>query len=104
MYLEGLLKLSKDNFKKLKNLDFSIGGQIFSLTPNAQIWPRSLNSDISGDADSIYLIIADVGAASGTGLDFVNGYTFLYVPVVFLLVLRFLMMWLCIQRTVLLRI
>jgi hypothetical protein len=47
------------------------------LTPNAQIWPRSLNSAIGGSADKIYLIVGDIGSNSGSGLDFINGYGFL---------------------------
>jgi cathepsin E len=51
--------------------------QMFTLTPNAQIWPRSLNTDIGGAADKIYLIVQDSGSKSGSGLDFTNGMTFL---------------------------
>ena len=49
----------------------------FELTPNAQIWPRSLNSKIGGTAGSIYLIVSDLRTNSGQGLDFINGQTFL---------------------------
>ena len=42
------------------------------LTPPAQ-----LNTAIGGDADSVYLILADLGTDSGEGLDFVNGFAFL---------------------------
>ncbi|KAF7312284.1 AB hydrolase-1 domain-containing protein [Mycena indigotica] len=73
----GLLKISTEDFHRLKNLDFHIGGQTFSLTPDAQIWPRLLNSDIGGDSQSIYLIVGDLGTNSGSGLDFINGYGFL---------------------------
>lgn len=45
----------------------------FELTPNAQIWPRSLNSNIGGAADGIYLIVSDIRSNSGSGLDFVLG-------------------------------
>ena len=38
---------------------------------------NQLNAVIGGDADSIYLVVADLGANSGEGLDFINGYTFL---------------------------
>ena len=37
------------------------------LSPNAQIWPRNLNTEIRGTAGKIYLIVADIG---GAGLDF----------------------------------
>ncbi|KZT31528.1 family A1 protease, partial [Sistotremastrum suecicum HHB10207 ss-3] len=71
----GLLTVPSDS--SLVNLDFLIGGKNFSLTPNAQIWPRALNTDIGGTADAIYLIVGDLGTDSGEGLDFINGMTFL---------------------------
>jgi cathepsin E len=49
----------------------------FGLTPNGQIWPRALNADIGGVAGTIYLIVGDIGNDSGSGLDFINGQTFL---------------------------
>ena len=49
----------------------------FELTANAQIWPRSLNTPIGGTAGDIYLIVADSGSNSGSGLDFILGQTFL---------------------------
>ena len=49
----------------------------FELTANAQAWPRSLNADIGGNANSVYLIVNDLGTNSGEGLDFINGFTFL---------------------------
>ena len=49
----------------------------FGLTPNAQIWPRALNTDIGGVAGAIYLIVGNIGTPSGEGLDFINGQTFL---------------------------
>jgi hypothetical protein len=56
----GLLKISKHGFERLHSLFFNIGGQRHELTPNAQIWPRALNTAIGGDPESIYLIVADV--------------------------------------------
>jgi saccharopepsin len=56
----GLLEISNDGFKKLKSLFFNIGGERHELTPNAQIWPRALNTAIGGKAGSIYLVVADV--------------------------------------------
>ena len=49
----------------------------FGLTANGQIWPRALNADIGGVAGTIYLIVGDIGNDSGSGLDFINGQTFL---------------------------
>jgi len=73
----GLLKITSTQFSALKNLNFVIGGVTYALTPNAQIWPRSLNTAIGGTASSIYLVVADWGSNSGEGLDFINGYAFL---------------------------
>ncbi|KAG1830200.1 acid protease [Suillus variegatus] len=73
----GLLKITSDQYSNLKPLIFTIGGTAFTLTPNAQIWPRSMNSvigDTSGNSDDIYLIVADIGNDT---FGFVNGYTFL---------------------------
>ncbi|KAG1721420.1 acid protease [Suillus lakei] len=73
----GLLKISPEQYNKLSSLYFTIGGATYELTPNAQIWPRSLNSDLDGTPDGIYLIVSDIGSNSGSGFDFVNGYCFL---------------------------
>ncbi|KAG2048393.1 acid protease [Suillus hirtellus] len=73
----GLLQISSAQYEKLSSLYFAIGGVTYELTPNAQIWPRSLNTAVGGDANSIYLVIADTGSPSGSGLDFTNGYCFL---------------------------
>lgn len=75
----GLLKITPSQYDALELLEFDIGGVPFFLTPNAQIWPRSLNTDIGGTSDSIYLVVSDIGTPSGSGLDFISGYTFLYV-------------------------
>ncbi|KAG2048396.1 acid protease, partial [Suillus hirtellus] len=71
----GLLKISSDQYEQLSSLYFTIGGVTYELTPNAQIWPRSLNSAMGGTADDIYLVVADIG--SDSGWDFTNGYCFL---------------------------
>ncbi|KAJ8521841.1 hypothetical protein ONZ45_g1526 [Pleurotus djamor] len=73
----GLLRITPEQFANLKNLDLHIGDTIFSLTPNAQIWPRALNTAIGGDPDGIFLITADFGTPSGQGLDFIDGFAFL---------------------------
>nr|AOO94936.1 acid protease [Inonotus obliquus] len=73
----GLLKLSSREFSNLQSLFFHMGGTTFEWTPNAQIWPRSLNSQLGGDEDSIYLVAADNGTNSGQGLDFINGFVWL---------------------------
>ncbi|KAI0089551.1 aspartic proteinase precursor [Irpex rosettiformis] len=73
----GLLKITAAQFAALPNLNFNIGGQTFSLTPNAQLWPRALNTAIGGTADDILLIVSDLGTPSGEGLDFIDGFAFL---------------------------
>lgn len=76
----GLLSIDATQYDNLKTLSFNIGGTSYDMTPNAQIWPRSLNSVIGGDASGIYLIVSDIGTPSGSGLDFMSGYVFLCVP------------------------
>lgn len=73
----GLLQITSDQYSQLSSLYFTTGGVTYELTPNGQIWPRSLNSAIGGTTDGIYLVVADSGSASGSGLDFTNGYCFL---------------------------
>ncbi|PPR01599.1 hypothetical protein CVT26_013337 [Gymnopilus dilepis] len=73
----GLLSLPVGQYANLQSLFFNIGGTSFELTPNAQIWPRSLNADIGGTADFVYLVVSSIGTITGSGLDFINGYTFL---------------------------
>ncbi|KAJ3854022.1 putative aspartic protease [Lentinula lateritia] len=73
----GLLKLSSSEFSNLQSLFFQIGDTSFEFTANAQIWPRSMNSVLGGDDDSIYLIVSDLGNDSGSGLDFINGFGWL---------------------------
>ncbi|KAG2142982.1 acid protease [Suillus clintonianus] len=73
----GLLMITSDQYANLQTLNFNIGGTTYGLTANGQIWPRSLNTDLGGNSNSIYLVVNDIGSNSGTGLDFINGYSFL---------------------------
>lgn len=73
----GLLYLTADQYNQLQNLDFHIGGDTYTLVPNAQIWPRALNAVIGGTSDRVYLIVTNLDTPSGVGLDFVNGMCFL---------------------------
>ncbi|EIN04215.1 family A1 protease [Punctularia strigosozonata HHB-11173 SS5] len=73
----GLLRITTAQYNDLSDLVFTIGGKKYTLTPNAQIWPRSLNSYIGGSSSHIYLVVNDIGSSSGSGLDFIDGYTFL---------------------------
>ncbi|KAJ3554985.1 hypothetical protein NM688_g2823 [Phlebia brevispora] len=73
----GLLTITSQQFDNLDDLVFNVGGTEFALTPNAQIWPRALNSVLGGEAGAIYLVVADIGSPSGEGLDFIDGQVFL---------------------------
>ncbi|KAG6837334.1 hypothetical protein H0H93_011429 [Arthromyces matolae] len=73
----GLLRITSSQFSSLQSLFFTINGVAFELTANAQLWPRSLNTAIGGSASNIYLVVADIGSNTGSGLDFINGYAFL---------------------------
>ncbi|KAI8972443.1 acid protease [Trametes punicea] len=73
----GLLRITQEQFANLQSLFFTISGTTFEFTANAQIWPRALNTAIGGDANSVYLIIGDLGTNSGEGLDFINGQVWL---------------------------
>ncbi|KAF9473456.1 aspartic protease [Pholiota conissans] len=73
----GLLRITSTQFNNLQSLFFTAGGTTFELTANAQLWPRTLNTDIGGVRNDIYLIVNDLGTPSGEGFDFVNGFAFL---------------------------
>ncbi|PAV22065.1 aspartic peptidase A1 [Pyrrhoderma noxium] len=73
----GLLRLTTSQFANLQSLFFTTNGVTYELTANAQAWPRSLNSLIGGNSNSVYLIVNDLGSISGEGLDFINGFAFL---------------------------
>ncbi|KAG2354813.1 aspartic proteinase [Suillus spraguei] len=73
-----LLRISPNQYNVLQNLNLHIGYTMLSLTPDAQIWPRSLNTKLYGGViDAIYLIVGDFGARSGRGFDFILGHTFM---------------------------
>ncbi|KAJ7131383.1 aspartic protease [Mycena epipterygia] len=73
----GLLRITAAQFANLQSLFFTISGVTYEFTANAQLWPRSLNTAIGGQANLIYLIVGDLGTPSGEGFDFVNGFVFL---------------------------
>ncbi|KAG2155794.1 acid protease [Suillus bovinus] len=70
----GLLTITQQQYANLKSLYFKIGGVTYDFTPNAQIWPRNLNSTLGGNEGQIYLIVSDLGSSVGSGLDFINGF------------------------------
>ncbi|KAG1766187.1 acid protease [Suillus occidentalis] len=73
----GLLTITPQQYANLQSLYFKIGGVTYDFTPNAQIWPRGLNSILGGEPGKIYLIVSDLGSSFGTGLDFINGFGWL---------------------------
>ncbi|KAN0074734.1 Aspartic peptidase domain containing protein [Tylopilus felleus] len=73
----GLLTISEQQYNQLQSMNFHIGGVTYELTPNAQIWPRALNSVLGGQEGQIYLITSNLGSQSGSGLDFINGFGWL---------------------------
>ncbi|KAI0675896.1 hypothetical protein C8Q78DRAFT_988370 [Trametes maxima] len=75
----GLLRLTPAQFANLKSLFFTgtVQQVVFEFTANAQIPPRALNTAIGGTADYFYLVLGDIGAPSGEGLDVINGMMFI---------------------------
>ena len=74
----GLLTITSSQYDNLRTLSFNIGGTSYNLTPNAQLWPRSLNGVMGGNSSSIYLVVNDIGFPDELAFDFINGYCFLY--------------------------
>ncbi|KAK9693502.1 hypothetical protein K7432_013900 [Basidiobolus ranarum] len=73
----GLPRLTAAQFNALQPLFITIEGTTLELTANACIFPRSMNSQIGGKANEIYLAFGDQGTSSGQGLDFILGLAFL---------------------------
>ncbi|KAG8694827.1 hypothetical protein FRC08_008233 [Ceratobasidium sp. 394] len=73
-----LLEIPKESISKMKSLFFNINGVSYEFTPNAQLWPRSLNVALGGKAESYYSVVnALTDFEADTGASFVNGYVFL---------------------------
>ncbi|KAG2361484.1 acid protease [Suillus spraguei] len=72
-----LLTITPAQYDNLLDLDFHIGLEIYSLTRNAQIWPRPLNYAINGVDGAIYLVVQSIGIPFGGTFDFVLGCVFL---------------------------
>ncbi|KAL1762641.1 aspartic peptidase domain-containing protein [Schizophyllum commune] len=75
----GLLTVTPEKFAQMQSLTFNIAGEDYDLIPDAQLWPRSYNTEIGGSPDGYYLVFADTGSNSSEsqGLAFINGYAFL---------------------------
>lgn len=66
--------MTEEQFNQLQPLNFKIGKETYEWVADAQIWPRALNATLGGDENSYYLVVADSGTKSGSGLDFINGF------------------------------
>ncbi|KAG2358899.1 aspartic peptidase domain-containing protein [Suillus spraguei] len=73
----GLLQISIDQYNVLDSLNFYIGEETYSLTRNAQIWPRSLNHIVFGNHNDVFLVVKSLLTPSGTRCNFVMGQVFL---------------------------
>ncbi|KAI0333920.1 acid protease [Cubamyces sp. BRFM 1775] len=72
-----LYRITPAQYANLQSMFFTINALVCEFTANAQIWPRHLNSLIGGSSDYIYLIVGDIGWSSGSGMDIINGMTFI---------------------------
>ncbi|CAE6484320.1 unnamed protein product [Rhizoctonia solani] len=73
-----LLEIPKDSVGKMKSLFFVINGISYEFTPNAQLWPRALNTALGGRADAYYSVISALSDfEADMGSNFINGYVFL---------------------------
>ncbi|KAG2356168.1 aspartic proteinase [Suillus spraguei] len=72
-----LLSITPEQYDALDDLNFHIEDQTYTLTRNAQIWPRHLNSKIDGLDNGIYLAVVSLSTPVGHGEDFRLGYVFL---------------------------
>ncbi|KAF7966324.1 hypothetical protein HWV62_39166 [Athelia sp. TMB] len=72
---ENLISFTPAQYAALKPLNFIIGGGKFTLSANAQIWPRKLNSLIGGEEGEIYSIVSTFG--NELPFNFILGYSFL---------------------------
>ncbi|KAI0369847.1 hypothetical protein BV20DRAFT_945405, partial [Pilatotrama ljubarskyi] len=74
----GLFRLTPAQCANLKSLFLTFGGvRRVRVCRNAQIWPRALNTAIGGSPDFVCLIAGDNSTTAGSGLDVINGMTFI---------------------------
>ncbi|KAG2357431.1 aspartic peptidase domain-containing protein [Suillus spraguei] len=71
----GLLQISIDQYNVLDSLNFYIGEETYSLTRNAQIWPRSLNHIVFGNHNDVFLVVKSLLTPSGTRFSLQRFYT-----------------------------
>ncbi|CAE6458311.1 unnamed protein product [Rhizoctonia solani] len=75
-----LLEIPQASLSKMKSLSFLINGVSYELTPNAQLWPKRLNTLVGGAPDRYYSVVQNVGTLklrSPVKLDFIMGYVFM---------------------------
>ncbi|KAH9893314.1 aspartic peptidase A1 [Cubamyces lactineus] len=73
----GLYRITPAQYANLQSMFFTINELVCEFTANAQIWPRYLNGMIGGSSEYVYLIVADIGWPSGSGMDIINGMMFM---------------------------
>ncbi|KAJ1304931.1 hypothetical protein OPQ81_006064 [Rhizoctonia solani] len=72
-----LLEIPKESVSKMESLFFVINGVSYEFTPNAQLWPRALNTALGGKVDGYYSVISALSDfEADTGSNFINGYVF----------------------------
>ncbi|KAI0664354.1 aspartic proteinase precursor [Cubamyces menziesii] len=72
-----LYRITPEQYASLQSMFFTINNVVYEFTANAQIWPRNLNTLIGGSPDYVYLIVGDIGANSGSGMDIISGMAFM---------------------------
>ncbi|KAJ2960292.1 hypothetical protein NQZ79_g4322 [Umbelopsis isabellina] len=72
----GLVKIPSSSYSSLQNVEFTIGGATFTLTPAEYILPQDQVANWGGSSGNYYSLIGDIGSSSG-GLDFILGQKFL---------------------------
>jgi hypothetical protein len=76
-YTTQFLRIPSAHYSKLRSLFFTVDGNTYELNANAQIFPRTLNTFLGGDADHLYLVVSDLGPEVSSEIGFIVGMTFL---------------------------
>jgi hypothetical protein len=72
------LRIPITDYNSLKPLIFTVDDTNYVLNRNAQIIPRTFNTQLGGDLDHFYLIVFDLGNVTGLSkLEFIVGMAFL---------------------------
>jgi hypothetical protein len=75
----GLIVIPSSSVTGMQSLNFTIGGTVFSMDPAAQLIPQDQNNAWGGQTGVQYGVVANLGADSGEGLDFILGQKFMEV-------------------------